>query len=105
MFFFLRQALEHPSHPQEQEPFLRFRIITATAAPTIAAIAAAIRISKRFMTANPNKAYQARPNAIHTSLTSMAAVHAIAHCQIIVPTAHLAPSSRRMAAIEAMHGV
>ena len=45
------------------------------------------------------------PHAAHTSRTANAAAHATAHCHITTPAAHLKPSSRLMAAIEATHGV
>ena len=38
-------------------------------------------------------------------LTANAATQAIIHCQITMPTAHFRPSSRRMEAIAAIHGV
>ena len=40
-----------------------------------------------------------------TSRTSIAAIHATAHCQNTTPTAHLPPSSRLMDATAATHGV
>ena len=45
------------------------------------------------------------PNTRQSSLITRAVIHAIRHCQITTPTAHLPPNSRRIEAIAATQGV
>ena len=95
--FFREHCDEHPPQPHEQPEDFFLRIFN-TAIITRIITSIIIRISHMFIN-------HTHPASIPISLTITAASQPMAHCHKITPRAHFRPSSRRIEAMAATHGV
>lgn len=85
--------------PQLHPPLLRTRMICRTASTAAARSMKMMTRSQKFMDNHPI------PTARQMSLARRPTAQAITHCQMTTPTAHFLPSSRRIEAMAATHGV